>query len=283
MIALTGYPRLIIAKPGTSESKWPAMCPAEFFQSFDNSICSGKSIGLYGDSLTLDDDYRYPFVVELALVTGLYDKFIGETGCNSNSEQLISAGMRQISGPQLINGFGGANDGNGTIFGVAVKTTIDYAEPITIEISESDPGIDRIEYGYVGNFGWGEEAPNSSDFISQYPDCPDSLVAEPGWRLDSEKIAGYRHLLASPEATIESALNEILKESLLAPVLSALNDARSSTLSFYSQLIYRYMPRKQSAFCFENAPSLQILDKMINGGDMGWAGNAYDYNPDYDY
>lgn len=282
MISLSGIPRLIIAKPGTSSSSWPALCPAEFFQLFDNSSCSAKYIGRVGDNPTLDDEYRYPFVVELSLVTGLHEKRTGDRGDNSNSELLIPAGLDQISGPQLTNGFGGTDDGDGSIFGVAVKTLINYAEPITIEIPDSDPRISRIQHGYVGNFGWGEEVRCISDF-SQYPGCSDSLVGEPGWRLDSEKIAGYRILLASPESTIESALNELSKDSLLAPVLNALNIPHSSTISFYSQLIYRYMPRKQSAFCFDNASSLERLNKMLNGGDMGWAGDTYDYNPDYDH
>lgn len=229
----------------------------------------------------LDDDYRYPFVVELALVTGLHSKSMGDAECIHNSELLLSDGASQISGPQLINGFGGTDDGDGSIFGVALKTSINYAEPITIEISESDPRLNSIEHGYVGNFGWGEERRSIGDF-SQYPGCPDSLVGEPGWRLDSEKIAGCRHLMISPASTIQSALNELLSESLLAPVLNSLAAPHSHTLQFYSQFIYRYMPRKQSAFCFENASSLERLNQMLNGGDMGWAGDIYDYNSDYD-
>jgi hypothetical protein len=69
----------------------------------------------------------------------------------------------------------------------------------------------------------------------------------------------------------------------LSEAIKALAFENEDKLEFFSQLIYRYMPKKGSAYQFEDARSLSDLEDMLNGGDMDWAGDNYGYNPDYDY
>jgi len=278
MIELTGYPRLIIAKPSTPGATWPNECPAGFFDSLNNSEVSSKYIGRSGENPSLDDHYRYPFLVEISLVSGLSESLTG--GWLTARDQLMNRGSKEISGPTLATGFGGTDDGDGTIFGVATKTIIDYTSTISLNVDESSTDTSIIEFGNVGNFGWGDTLKTSSD-LEQYPNCPDCLLGEPGWKLTSEKINGFRHLLTPPNSTIREVLDQLSTKSPLASAVDRLMDS-SGTLTFYSQLIYRYMPRRQTAFYFDNASSLSRLDSMLNGGDMGWAGDTYDYNPDYD-
>jgi hypothetical protein len=278
MIELTGYPRIIIAKPSTAGAGWPEMCPEDFFASLDNSNLTRKYIGRAGDSPMLDDDYRYPYLVELSVITGLSESLA--TNSAIARERLALQGASEISGPTLATGFGGTDDGDGSIFGVALKTIVDYTSTMTLQINVANTDCSQVEFGNVGNFGWGESLRASSD-MGPYPGCPGCILGEPGWKLNSERIDGFRHLAVSLNSTIDNALRQLAVESPLATVIERLLSSDGS-LTFYSQLIYRYMPRLQSAFYFESASSLAKLNTMLNSDDMGWAGDIYDYNPDYD-
>ena len=278
MIEITGYPRLIIAKPSTPGATWPDECPASFFDSLNNSEVSSKYIGRSGENPMLDDHYRYPYLVEISLVSGLSESLT--SSWLPARDQLVNRGSKEISGPTLATGFGGTDDGDGTIFGVATKTIIDYTSTISLNVDEGSTDTSIIEFGNVGNFGLGDTLKTSSD-LEKYPNCPDCLLGEPGWKLTSERVNGFRHLLAPTNSSVRDALDHLCVTSPLALAANRLM-ASSGALTFYSQLIYRYMPRTQSAFYFDNASSLSRMDSMLNGGDMGWAGDTYDYNPDYD-
>lgn len=280
MIVITGYPRLVIAKASTPSASWPHVCPDQFFHALDNSYaCAAESAV---DSSMLDANDSYPFLIELSLLTGLYEARSGVAFDQQACEQAIQAGAGDLSGPQLRTGFGGRDDAAGCIFGVALKTVVNYETPIQLELDPHNSALSRLEYGNVGNFGLGESILTRSDL---YPchQCEHCQVREPGWRLDSEQSFGYRHAPIYPPSTLAAALAGLeAGDNPFAALLRQISSSAESTLTFYSQLLYRFMPRQQSAFWFDHARNLAEMDGMLNDGDMGWAGEVYAYNPDYD-
>lgn len=281
-ISITGYPRIVIAKPSTPSACWPRIRPSEYFDNLVNPALSSKHVKCDNETDLLQDDDFYPYLIELSLLSGLYESIQNITMDSSNELSLAKAGARVIRGPRLQNGFGGTDDGDGSVFGVALKTIVDYKNPVSIEFDLSDESIRDLEYGGVGNFGWGETLKALDDF-EEYSDCAGLLYGRPGWQIDSEKIFGYRHIFRPSLLNISKALEEHAPTSPLRKIAESLTCKNTDKIEFFSQLIYRYMPKKKSAFQFEYAATLSQLEDLLNGGDMDWAGDNYGYNPDYDY
>lgn len=280
-ISITGYPRIVIAKPSTPSACWPKKCPSEFFDNLINPELNAVEAKCDCESVTALDDDFYPYLIEITLLSGLYEK-INRIGTDSSKElSLAQAGARVIGGPRLQNGFGGTNDGSGSVFGVAVKTLVDYKKPVTIQFDLLDECIGQLEYGWVGNFGWGESIKASGDF-EDYPDCPGILLGRPGWQIDSEKLFGYRHIFRPSLCNVSTGLEGHTQASPLRMIADRLICSNEDKIEFFSQLIYRYMPIKKTAFQFDYASSLSQLEDLLNGGDMGWAGENYGYNPKWD-
>ena len=282
IVSVIGYPRIVIAKPSTPSACWPRICPHQYFDNLVNTELGDREISCEVELHADQEDCFYPYLVEVSLLSGLYESINNIRTDPSKELSLAKAGAKVIHGPRLQNGFEGTDDGDGTVFGVALKTLIDYQNPVSIEFDLLDERIGLLQYGGVGNFGWGETI-KASDEFADYPDCPSHLLGMPGWQLDSEMIFGYRHILRPSHLDISKALEEQLQVSPLRSIIEYLTCKDSNKIEFFSQLIYRYMPKKKSAYHFEAAKSLSELGDLLNGGDMDWAGGNYGHNPKYDY
>lgn len=280
--SITGYPRIIIAKPSTPSACWPNSCPSEFFDSLVNPELNEEIVNCDNEPDHSLDNGFYPYLIEVSLINGLLESAQNAQVDVAKELSLTQVGAKIIRGPRLQNGFGGTDDGDGSVFGVALKTIVDFHNPISIQLDSSDERIGKLEVGSVGNFGCGERLINTSD-LAEYPGFPNFLLGRPGWQINSETIFGVRHIIRPSSLNISDALNSLVNLSPLSEAIKALASENEDKLEFFFQLIYRYMPKKSSAYQFEDARSLSELEDLLNGGDMDWAGDNYGYNPDYDY